>query len=181
MNARTLRTLKPATALGAIALAVAACGSSNASTSGGSTGASSAGRAIVAMASVDGTSTLATSDGHTLYDASGETPDHILCVGACTHFWKPLMASGQQAEQASSTLAETFSAVSRPDGGTQLALAGHPLYTFTQEGAHQLRGNGFKDEFQGTSFQWSAATTGGKVSMPPSTGSTGTGSGGYGY
>jgi hypothetical protein len=39
-------------------------------------------------------------------------------------------------------------------------LKGLPLYRFTQEGAGQLKGNGFADDFAGTHFQWAAATVG---------------------
>jgi predicted lipoprotein with Yx(FWY)xxD motif len=179
MNTRRLHSSKAALLLGGVALAAAACGSGGASTSASSGG--DGGGAIVTMASVDGTSTLATSDGHTLYDTKSESADDIYCVDACTKFWKPLMASAKQAQEATSALAETFTVVSRPGGGgTQLAFGGHPLYTFTQEGAHQLRGNGFSDEFQGTHFEWTAAGTTGAASSQPSMASQGTG-GGYGY
>jgi predicted lipoprotein with Yx(FWY)xxD motif len=168
------QTSKITLLLGGVALAAAACGSGGNAASSGSaadsspTGASNG--ALVSRASVDGTSILAGADGHTLYSASGESANHILCVDSCTSFWKPVMASQQQAQQASSTLGQSFTVVSRPDGGMQLAYAGHPLYTFTQEGAHQLRGNGFTDKFQGTSFTWSAAGTGGSAGAQPSAG-----------
>jgi predicted lipoprotein with Yx(FWY)xxD motif len=165
MNTTTLHLWKAASLIGGVALAAAACGSGgNTSTASGALNASPGGGsngAIVSTASVDGTRTLASADGHTLYAASGESSHHILCTDACTSFWKPLMASTQQARQATATLNKDFTAVSRPDGGTQLAYAGHPLYTFAQEGAHELRGNGFADDFQGTHFTWSAAGTNG--------------------
>lgn len=132
-------------------------------------------------ASIAGTGILATADGHTLYDAKSESAHAIYCIGACTHFWKPLMASERQAQQASSALGETFTVVDRPDGGTQLAIGGHPLYTFTQEGAQELRGNGFSDEFEGTHFVWTAAGANSSASALPSMRSRGSGSGGYGY
>ena len=181
MSTRTLHHSKTALLLGGVALAAAACGSGNAAPSASSGGGGSG--ALVTTASVDGTSILATSDGHTLYDTKSESAEAIYCVDACTKFWKPLMASEKQAQLASTALAESFTVVSRPGGGTQLALRGHPLYTFTQEGAHQLRGNGFSDDFQGTHFEWTAAGSNGAASPQPSTGSSpGTGSGGgYGY
>jgi predicted lipoprotein with Yx(FWY)xxD motif len=181
MNTRTTRSSKAALLLGGVALAAAACGSGNAANNNSSAGGGSG--AVVTTASVNGTSVLATSDGHTLYDTKSESAGDIYCIDACTHFWKPLMASETQAKQASSALAETFGVVIRPDGGSQLALGGHPLYTFTQEGAHQLRGNGFSDEFQGTHFEWTAVGTRGSSGSQPSMGSSqGIGSGGhYGY
>ena len=181
MNARTLHSSQVTLLLAGIALAVTACGSGGygASTTGSSPPASAAAGtgAVVSTATVDGTTTLVGADGHTLYDAKAESPSTILCVDTCTNFWKPVGASEQQAQQASRALHQSFAVVTRPDGATQLTYAGHPLYTFTQEGAHQLRGNGFTDEFGGTHFEWVAATVGGSVSTSPSAGM----GGGYGY
>lgn len=176
--------MKAGLLLGGVALAVAACGSgSGASTAtSGSTGSSSG--AIVMTETVNGTKALADASGHTLYSTSAESGGHIYCVDGCTSFWKPLMASQQQARQASTALHQTFSTVNRPSGGgTQLTYHGLPLYTFTQEGTHSMKGNGFKDNFQGTSFTWSAAVTKGSPSAPKSSssGSGNGGGGGYGY
>ena len=49
----------------------------------------------------------------------------------------------------------------RTDGGRQLTFKGLPLYSFTEEGPGQLDGDGFVDDFDGTRFEWAAATTGG--------------------
>jgi hypothetical protein len=35
-----------------------------------------------------------------------------------------------------------------------------PLYSFTDEEPGRLDGDGFVDDFQGTHFEWAAATTG---------------------
>lgn len=185
MTKATVRTWPSVLLLGGVALAAAACGSSTTSTSattGGSTSGMSAG--VVSAVSVDGTKTLAASDGHTLYSPTNEANGQIHCVGACTSFWKPLTATQQQAQQASSTLHQQFGVVKRPDGGTQLTVAGHPLYTFTPEGAHELQGNNVTDSFSGTQFTWMAALTHGASSgsTSGSGGSTSGGSGGgYSY
>ena len=50
--------------------------------------------------------------------------------------------------------------VKRPDGTDQLTFNRLPLYRFTEEGAGQLEGDGFVDDFDGTHFEWAAATTG---------------------
>jgi predicted lipoprotein with Yx(FWY)xxD motif len=50
--------------------------------------------------------------------------------------------------------------VERPEGDEQLTFNGLPLYTFTQEEAGRLDGDGFVDDFQGTQFEWAAAVTG---------------------
>ena len=49
----------------------------------------------------------------------------------------------------------------RPDGNEQLTFDGLPLYTFAEEGAGKLDGDGFADDFQGTHFEWKAARTSG--------------------
>jgi predicted lipoprotein with Yx(FWY)xxD motif len=185
METRAHHLTRTALILSAAGLTVAACGSGGSAGTSTGTGTTTSTAAIVSTASVGGADALVDADGRTLYDADVESADHILCVATCTRFWKPLRASAQQAREASTALGRGFTTVSRPDGGTQLAYQGHPLYTFTQEGAHEMTGNGFTDEFGGTRFQWSAATTGGSPTVPPSTGSGGTGGsgggGGYGY
>jgi hypothetical protein len=67
---------------------------------------------------------------------------------------------------------------------------GKPLYTFVQDSPGQVTGNGFSDQFNGTSFTWTVASTGpvssGANSTSTSSGSSsssssGGSSGGYGY
>ena len=112
---------------------------------------------------------LVDSSGKTLYSPTIEKNGRIMCTGACVSFWHPIGASSAQAASASSDLGLKLSAVMRPDGSKQLALDGRPLYSFTQEGAGQLKGNGFVDSFNGTQFKWQAiAANGGSA-----TGSTG--------
>ena len=132
---------------------------------------------LVSMSSVDGSSTLADGSGKTLYSADVEANGQIKCVDSCTTFWQPLMATVKQAKQDSTRLGVRFGVVDRPDGETQLTLRGLPLYTFADEGAGQLTGNGFTDDFEGTHFEWSAVGTDGSVAPSPST----NGGGGYGY
>ena len=67
--------------------------------------------------------------------------------------------------------------VDRPDGERQLTFDGLPLYTFAEEDAGQLEGDGFVDDFQGTHFEWEAARAERRLSNAPSD-SPG---GGYGY
>ncbi len=152
------------------ALVLAGCGDNG---GGGGERAASAG-SIVSVADVDGTHVLANAQGRTLYSAPVEKGGTILCVGTCTSFWEPLMASAADARRAASDLGVDLSVVKRPDGG-QLAFDGLPLYSFAEEGADQLTGDGFADDFQGTHFQWQAARTDGGSSSPAQ------GGGGYGY
>jgi predicted lipoprotein with Yx(FWY)xxD motif len=176
-------------AIGAVALGVAACGSgSNSSDSSGSsasTGSSSRG-GVVSVEKVGGMQVLADAAGKTLYTASAEKGGTIRCVDACTSFWSPALATPAAAKQAATKLGTKLSVVTRPDGKQQLTFDGRPLYSFTQEGANALKGNGFSDDFQGTHFQWQAAATSGGSAGAASTGAssggtTSTGGRSYGY
>ena len=146
-------------ALGAAALVLSACGSSD-NDGGVNEGAAtaSAGPGIVSIRVVDGTKVLADSDGRTLYTAEVEKR-RIRCVGACTSFWDPVPASARQSKSASADLGLDLGVVKRPDGVDQLTFKGLPLYRFTEEGAGQLEGDGFVDDFEGTHFEWAAAAT----------------------
>jgi len=139
------------------ALGVAACGSDD------ETGASAAGASssIVSIATVDGADVLTDSSGRTLYTAAVEKGGKILCVDACTSFWEPILASASDAEQAATESDANLGVVERPDGQSQLTFGGLPLYTFAEERAGELEGDGFTDDFQGTRFEWEAARTGG--------------------
>jgi predicted lipoprotein with Yx(FWY)xxD motif len=147
-------------AIGATALVLSACGSSD-NGGGGNGGAAtaSAGPGVVSIQSVDGTNVLADSEGRTLYSAEVEK-GRIHCTGACTSFWDPVRASAKQSKSASEDLDLNLGVVKRPDGVEPLTFKGLPLYSFTQEGAGQLEGDGFVDDFEGTHFEWAAAATG---------------------
>ena len=164
-------------AIGVAALVLAACGGGDDS---GNATAANAGPSsgIVSTQDVDGMNVLADSDGRTLYSADVEKGGMIKCVDACTSFWDPVSASAKDAKSASSDLDMDFSLVKRPDGARQLAVDGQPLYRFSEEGPGKLEGDGFTDDFKGTHFEWSAATTGGGNSSSGSGGSS-SGSGGY--
>jgi predicted lipoprotein with Yx(FWY)xxD motif len=165
--------------IGAAALGVVACGSSDGD-SGASAASSSTG--IASVAKVDGTDVLADSAGKTLYSAAVEKGGKIHCVDACLSFWDPMLASSADAKKAAGELDAKLGVVKRPDGEQQLTFDGLPLYTFAEEDAGKLEGDGFVDDFQGTHFEWEAAQTSGgspsSDSTAPSDNSTG---GGYGY
>jgi predicted lipoprotein with Yx(FWY)xxD motif len=166
-------------AIGAAALGVVACGSSDddsaMNTAGRSTG-------VVSVADVDGTDVLADSAGKTLYSAAVEKGGEIHCVDACTSFWEPTLASSDDAKRAAGELDEKLGVVTRPGGEEQLTFDGLPLYTFAEEDAGKLEGDGFVDDFQGTRFEWEAArTSGASRSSGPSAPSDNSPGGGYGY
>jgi predicted lipoprotein with Yx(FWY)xxD motif len=153
----------------AVVIGAAGCGSDSGGASGSSAG-------VVSVANVDGTDVLADSAGKTLYSAAVEKDGQVHCVGACTTFWQPVLASSAEASNAAAELDANLAVVKRPDGDEQLTFDGLPLYTFAEEGAGKLDGDGFADDFQGTHFEWKAARTG---SSPDS--GDGTPSQGYGY
>jgi predicted lipoprotein with Yx(FWY)xxD motif len=145
--------------VGLASVLLAACGGGD-DDDGGNATAAGADTGIVSVRDVDGTDVLVDADGKTLYSADVEEGGRILCTEACTSFWDPVEVSANQADSAASELGLDLGVISRPDGGEQLTLDGLPLYSFTEEGPGQLDGDGFVDDFQGTRFEWAAATTG---------------------
>jgi predicted lipoprotein with Yx(FWY)xxD motif len=155
-------------AVASAALAVvASCGGNDDSADSGAGGSSGG---LVSVASVDGTEVLVDDQDHTLYTVEVEKDGTIHCVDACTSFWEPVVASAADVDRASSDLRDALGVVERPDGDSQLTYDGLPLYTFAEEGAGELTGDGFTDDFQGTEFVWSAARTDAapEPSEPPS-------------
>jgi predicted lipoprotein with Yx(FWY)xxD motif len=163
MRLLTKHTVIAVLVLGLAAILLAACGGGDGD--GGNATAADTSSGIVSVQSVDGTDVLVDSEGRTLYTAEVEQ-DRILCTGACTSFWEPLGGSASEAESASADLELDLGVVSRPDGGEQLTFEGLPLYSFTEEDPGQLEGDGFVDDFEGTRFEWAAATTTGSGSGP---------------
>jgi predicted lipoprotein with Yx(FWY)xxD motif len=152
-------SLTAALALVAAALVLAACGGGDDSDNGNATAASGGGSSgLVSVENVDGTNVLVDSEGKTLYTADAEKAG-IRCTDGCTSFWEPLGASATQSKTASADLNVDFGVVKRPGGESQLTFKGLPLYSFTEEGSGSLDGDGFVDDFQGTHFEWAAATT----------------------
>jgi predicted lipoprotein with Yx(FWY)xxD motif len=173
MRLSITHSVKVALAIVATALAVGGCGGSE-----GEDDAAASAAGIVSVATVDGTGVLADPEGRTLYTAAVEEGGRILCVEACTSFWEPVVASPDAAESAAAELDADLGVVDRPEGDQQLTFNGLPLYTFTEEAAGQLEGDGFVDDFQGTQFEWEAARAdGGSGSNAPSDDP----GGGYGY
>jgi predicted lipoprotein with Yx(FWY)xxD motif len=157
MRVSIKHSLTTAAAISAAALVLAACGGND--SGNGSAPTASGGSGIVSVQSVDGTNVLADSEGRTLYSADVEKA-RIHCTGTCTSFWEPVDASAKQSKSASADLNLGLGLVKRPDGTEQLTFNKLPLYRFTEEGAGKLDGDGFVDDFEGTHFEWAAATTG---------------------
>jgi predicted lipoprotein with Yx(FWY)xxD motif len=65
--------------------------------------------------------------GMTLYTYDDDAPGKIACVDDCTKTWPPLLA------EAADKGFGAWSIVVRPDGGTQWALRGKPLYRYVKD------------------------------------------------
>jgi predicted lipoprotein with Yx(FWY)xxD motif len=141
-----MKKLAIPTAIGALALTLAACGGSSKQT-GATT-----------------SSVLMNTGGMALYSPDGESASNVRCTGACTSVWKPLRPGDATLTGAA--------VITRPDGSKQLATAGKPLYTFAQDSPGAISGNGASDAFAGKRFTWHVVTSGGSApaSMPASSG-----------
>ena len=116
---------------------------------------------------------LKDTSGMALYSPAGETATNIRCTGGCTSIWMPLRP-GQAKLSGAST-------ITRPDGTKQVVVGGKPLYTFVQDSAGKVTGNGAQDAFSGKQFTWHAVQSGGTVSSSPMPASGGGGYGSSGY
>jgi predicted lipoprotein with Yx(FWY)xxD motif len=130
-------------------------------------------QAVVKTRMVSGKTFLVNRRGLTLYHLSVERKGHFICTSAaCVALWHPLVVP----RGTTPTGAKSLSTVKRPDGRSQVAYNGGPLYTFAQDRKPgDMKGNGFKDV--GT---WRVVTVSGKAAPtapPPSSG--GYGGGGY--
>jgi predicted lipoprotein with Yx(FWY)xxD motif len=173
------RLLIPAAALVA-SLVIAACGSS--SNSGGTATAASPSGHTVAVKSIGGTgNVLVDSSGKPLYTSNVEANGKVMCTGACTSFWMPLTIGSGQPTGGSGV--GKLGVVTRPDGTKQVTVDGKPAYTFSQDSAGKVTGNGFADNFNGHAFKWTVATTGGQPasSTGGSGGSNNSSNSPYGY
>jgi len=140
--------------LGVVAvLVLTACGkSSNGPASGGSpTQRSSAGTATLAVNTMKITgvgAVLVDSGGFTLYHLQGETTSTLKCTGSCLSTWPPLLDNSGATPTRGAGVTGTLSTFSPPNGGTQVAYNGMPLYTFTGDSAPgQASGQGVENFF----------------------------------
>ena len=155
----------------AATLIIAGCGGShnNATITGATTS------DTVGVKQVEGVGrVLVDSSGMALYTPDQEAKGMIRCTGSCTSEWQPVSAG---AKPTAATGAGTVGVIKRPDGARQVTLDGMPLYTFVQDSPSQITGDGFNDQFGGTSFTWHVVLAGGAKG----TGSAGGTSSGYGY
>jgi predicted lipoprotein with Yx(FWY)xxD motif len=170
-----MKSLLTSSAALAAVIAIAGCGGSG-NASGGS-GASAAKGTTVSAQRVGGAGTvLVDSGGMALYAPDQEKGGKILCTGGCTSIWKPLtIASGKP------TGPGRLGVVKRPDGMRQVTADGRPLYTFAQDSAGKVTGNGASDNFGGMGFTWHVITSKGAPASSSKSGGSSSGSGGSAY
>lgn len=179
------RAALPAMAIGVLALA--GCGSSGGSQSSGAGDAGQGSGTVVTVSDASGRSVLVNADGMALYVSDEETGGKVLCTsGACGAIWTPLTVADKNDLTAPPPLTKKLGTVARPDGSTQVTLAGRPLYTFSfDHSAGQVNGDGTQDSFDGTDFTWHAATPSGHAAAAPNSpsapSSTPYGGGSYNY
>jgi predicted lipoprotein with Yx(FWY)xxD motif len=174
----------------AVALLIAACGSSSPSKTtaaasvqpAAQTGSAPSGSAVKTASNSTLGTILVNGQGMTLYHLSGEQNGKFICTSsACLGVWHPVAAAGTSGGEVGS-----LGSVKRPDGTMQATYKGTPLYTFAEDKQPgETKGQGIKDV--GT---WSAVTTSSSGSAPaastttpaaPATTSTASESSGSGY
>lgn len=79
--------------------------------------------------------------GHTLYTFSKDRAGTPSCYGPCAKRWPPALTEGRP-EGRGTVQAALVGATKRNDGTRQLTYAGHPLYTFSEDGSADTGGNG---------------------------------------
>lgn len=139
----------------ALALCIAACGSSTTGSNGGGRYGASSNTTPASTKSLASALTLKTAaltvggksltvltnaGGMTLYYRTSDTPTSV-CSGGCASTWPPVLSTTMPS--VSTTLPGTFSLLNDANG-SQIAYNGHPLYTYSGDSAAgQANGQGF--------------------------------------
>lgn len=177
-----------------VAIGLAACGGSNNSNSASAAAKTTAtgSGGTVSTKSVSGVGTvLVDSQGNALYTNNQDSGMNVACTGSCAAIWVPLMAPSSGQPTSSDQAVQAKLGMVKSKNGNQVTFGGKPLYTFVQDSPGQVTGNGFTDNFGGTSFTWTVASTGqvsssassanGATSTSSGSSSSGGSSAGYGY
>jgi predicted lipoprotein with Yx(FWY)xxD motif len=159
------------TVVGAVSLVtglvLSGCASNNGAPTGGPTGDTS-GTTVSTMQVPGLGASLVDSSGRTLYFTDAESGGEILCIDTCARFWIPLTVPDATTPTKDASITGTLTLITRPDGSHQVTYDGKPLYTFAQDsGPGQATGNGFTDDFHGTTFVWHAVTVTGAAAPTP--------------
>jgi predicted lipoprotein with Yx(FWY)xxD motif len=164
-------------------IAFAACGDDSGDNGDGGSGEGSAAETLSIESIGDAGDVLVNPNGSALYTPEEEAGGKILCTGECTSIWAPITVQKGQQPTGPSEIEADLGTVERPDGTVQVTFQGAPLYSFTQEGAGEVTGDGVEDSFGGTDFIWHAVTSGGGGGGASGSESSDSsqGGGGYGY
>jgi predicted lipoprotein with Yx(FWY)xxD motif len=115
---------------------------------------------VIAAETKDSGEVIADAACQPLYVNDVDTAEKISCTGACARVWIPftLPAKGSVRGETPQQIG-LISLVKRPDGRTQVALNGLPLYRFSgDEEDGDTNGDGVSDSFGGTAYEWSVLT-----------------------
>lgn len=184
LHATTLRNTRSFTAIGAIALLIAACsgagqttGPTNAATQAApSTGATASPAASAGGAEIEvelGNNDnlgqfLVGEDGKTLYLFTPDSATKSVCNAECAAAWPPLTLEDGETVTGGEGVTGTFTTITRDDGTKQAAYNGHPLYYYAgDKAAGDVNG-------QGLNSKWYVVGADGNAIMGTSTGGKGT-------
>jgi predicted lipoprotein with Yx(FWY)xxD motif len=150
--------------------AASAAGSPASSTPAASPAATAAATVRTAPANVAGrTETiLVTAQGQPLYFYRPDTAAKSLVTGSLASLWPPLTSAAPTAAGANGKLA-----VLNDVNGHQVTYNGHPLYTFADDHASQVTGQGIQNFFVATPGLTPLTTTSAPASTTPSSGGLG--------
>jgi predicted lipoprotein with Yx(FWY)xxD motif len=156
-------------------LTLSACGSGSSSSTADPAGSGTHAGSALSTAQTSLGKVLVDSSGMTLYALSADGNNHSTCSSECLQFW-PAVAPAKAGK-----LTVTTGRTTTPDGTAITTVAGHPVYTFSQDQQPgDVNGEGV-NEFGGT---WHAVSPTGQPvtgsAQSPSSGSSTT-SGRYGY
>src|SRR4051812_33577505 len=141
----------------ALALALAACGSSDKKTTSSAASVPATG-VQVSLRKVSFGKVLVGPNSHTVYLFLKDTGTTSTCTGKCAVAWMPLTSSGQA--QAGSGLNQSlFGSTKRTDGTMQVTYGGHPLYYYDDDKKPGMTEGEGKKEF---GAEWYAVGADGK-------------------
>jgi predicted lipoprotein with Yx(FWY)xxD motif len=89
---------------------------------------------VVSTASTGLGTILVTSTGRTVYEFGRDTGNMSTCTGGCASIWPPVIAPATLPASLPGVSGQLGS-TTRADGGTQLTIAGHPVYTYSGDNA----------------------------------------------
>ena len=71
---------------------------------------------------------LVTAEGMTTYAAVDQLEGEVVCIADCAQVWQPVLVEGEP--DVAADIEAEVTTIERPDGGTQIVVAGAPLHAF---------------------------------------------------